>query len=106
MADIRWSHSEKRIARHVYEGALERELDGVVREFKTRAASIASPAEMWDLGPFLADRRREIDAKFDFRYSQLCTVFGWLLREGRIEERDLQGLGDEKLEIIRRIASI
>ena len=106
MLDVHWSHSEKQIARRVFESSLERELEGVIQEFKARVTAISSPADMWDLERFLSDKRREIDAKYDYRYSQLYSVFGRLLSEGRIDELSLQGLADAKLEIIRRIASL
>jgi len=59
---------------------------------------------MWSIQQFLATARRDIDFKYDYRYSQLDLVFGRLLREGRIGERDLQGLSEEKLACIRRVA--
>jgi len=36
---------------------------------------------MWDLEHHLTERRKEIDRKYDYRYSQLDLVFGRLLRE-------------------------
>lgn len=103
---IGWSPSEKGIARRVFDTALERELAEAIAEFKAKAAAIASPTDMWALEEFLSRRRREIDAKYDYRYSQLDIVFGKLLRERRIEERDLEGLSEERLSLIRRIASL
>ena len=94
------------IARRVFDVALQRELADAIAEFKARAAAVASPEEMWALEEFLSRRRREIDATYDYRYSQLVIVFGRLLRERRIEERDLEGLSEEKISTIRRIASL
>jgi hypothetical protein len=54
----------------------------------------------------LTQRRQEIDAKYDFRYSVLPLVFANLLREGRISEDDLRGLGEDKLEVTRVTASL
>jgi hypothetical protein len=42
--------------------------------------------------------------KYDYRYSQLISVFGRLIREGRLTEAHLEGLSQDKLEFIRRIA--
>jgi hypothetical protein len=36
--------------------------------------------------------------------SQLTLVFGILLREGRIEERELEGLSEDKLAHMRLVA--
>lgn len=106
MSTATWSHAEKRIARRVFEAALQRELADLMAEFKRRAADVQEPDDMWSVQEFLAAAGRDIDSKYDYRYSQLEIVFGRLLREGRIEERDLQGLAEDKLACIRRVASL
>ena len=60
---------------------------------------------MWDVEEYLREQRQEIDQIFDYRYSQLLLVFGRLIRSGELNERRLSGLSEEKLEIVRRIAS-
>ena len=105
MSSVNWSESEKRIARRVFKAALQRELAEVMTEFKQRAAAATEPQDMWSVEQFLATARGNIDSKYDYRYSQLDLVFGRLLREGRISEHDLQGLAEEKLARIHRIAS-
>ena len=58
-----------------------------------KAGQIKEPADLWDLEHYLTQRRKEIDRKYDYRYSQLDLVFGRLLREKWIAEEDLRGLG-------------
>ena len=99
-----WSEAEKKIVRRVFNAALQRELVQVMAEFKRRAASASDPEDMWSVQEYLAQARRQIDTKYDFRYSQLLIVFGRLLRESRIEEGDLAGLSDEKLGYVRSVA--
>ena len=41
------------------------------------------------------------DRKYDYRYSELDLGFGRLLRERRIHEEELRGLGEDKLRGIR-----
>lgn len=106
MSLTNWSALEKRIARRVFEAALKRELADIMAEFKRRAATAKEPEDMWSVEQFLATARRDIDSKYDYRYSQLELVFGRLLREGRIGEGDLQGLSEDKLAYIRRVASL
>ncbi|HEV2134853.1 MAG TPA: hypothetical protein VGR47_11510 [Terracidiphilus sp.] len=100
----KWSPAEKAVAHRVFEMALDKELEAVLREAKERASRANEASELWKLESWLGKRRREIDNKYDFRYSVLPIVFGGLLREGRIREEDLHGLGEEKLEAIRHIA--
>lgn len=49
------------------------------------AAAAQTPGDMWPVEHFLNQRRRELDAKYDYRYSQLIAVFGRLIREGLTE---------------------
>ena len=106
MPGTSWSQSEKRIARRVIEAALARELSEVLAEFKARAARAVDAEEMWALRDYLNHAQREIDGKYDYRYLQLEVVFGRLVRERRIEEHDLAGLAEDKLNTIRRVASL
>ena len=55
---------------------------------------------------YLTERRKEIDRKYDYRYSQLTHVFGRLLYEGRVSEEELRGLGEDKLKSIRSLAEL
>lgn len=99
-----WSKSEKAIARTAFDAALKRELQDVMQETKQRANQIKEPADVWELEHYLTERRKEINHKYDYRYSQLTHVFGKLLYEGRISEEDLNGLRDDKLKSIRSLA--
>ena len=106
MNDIKWSLAEKNLSRKVFEQALESELREVIAEFKAKAAATSAPEEMWNVRKFLDSRERDIQEKYDYRYSQLIFVFGRLIREGRLQEEQLAGLSEEKLTFIRRIASL
>jgi len=104
--DLKWSDSEKKIARRVFQAALSAELQETIADLKRRAAAVSAPKEMWELEDHLRRRRTEIDRKYDYRYSQLIFVFGSLLRDKRIGEADLAGLAQDKLEGIRRVATL
>ena len=52
----------------------------MMAKFKEKAARAEKPDDMWAIEEWLAHQRREIDTKYDFRYSQLVIVFGKLLR--------------------------
>lgn len=104
--DLKWSDSEKKITRKVFQAAVSAELEETIADFKRRAAEVSSPEEMWELEEYLRRRRTDIDRKYDYRYSQLIFVFGHLLRERRISEADLSGLSEDKLEGIRRVATL
>jgi len=99
-----WSKSEKAIARRAFDAALKRELQDVMRKTKQMANQIKEPADVWELEHYLTERRKEIDRKYDYRYSQLTQVFGRLLYEKRLGEEELAGLREDKLKSIRSFA--
>jgi hypothetical protein len=100
-----WSRSEKTVARAAFDAALKRELQEVMQEAKQMANQINEPADLWDLEHHLTQRRKEINRKYDYRYSQLTHVFGRLLHEQRLSEDELRGLQEDKLKLIRSFAT-
>ena len=99
-----WSKSEKVIARKAFDAALGRELLEVIREAKRMANQIQHSSELWDLEHYLTERRKQIDRKYDYRYSQLTDVFGRLLHERRVTEEELRGLQEDKMKLIHSFA--
>ena len=100
-----WSRSERAVARRAFDAALKRELHEVMQEAKEMANQINEPADLWDLEHHLTQRRKEIDRKYAYRYSELTHVFGRLLYERRLSEEELRGLQKDKLRSIRSFAS-
>lgn len=100
MYELKWSHAEKTIARRAFDKALGNELEAVIREAKSRADAIKDAPDLWDLESWLTERRREIDRRYDCRYSVLPLVFASLLRDGKLTEEDLNGLRQDKLDLI------
>jgi hypothetical protein len=105
MHDFKWSLSEKKIARRVFDTALAAELAEVMTGLKAMAAAAAEPDDMWSIEEYLSRKRQEIDEKFDYRYSQLPFVFARLLREDRIQMAQLAGLAQDKLAYFERFLS-
>ena len=100
-----WSKSEKAIARTAFDAALSRELHEVIQKTKQMANAIQESADLWGLEHYLTQRRKEIDRKYDYRYSQLTQVFGRLLYEKRLREEELRGLREDKLKLIGSLAN-
>ena len=103
-SDVTWSKSEKAIARKVFDAALKREIHELMREARQITAQIKQPSDLWDLQEYLTQRRKEIDRKYDYRYSHLTQVFGRLLYETRVSEEELRGFSEDKLKTIRSSA--
>ncbi|HYZ86607.1 MAG TPA: hypothetical protein VE621_19490 [Bryobacteraceae bacterium] len=106
MRDLKWSQSEKVVARRAFDRALNEELEEVIRQAKGMAAAVEEPSQLWELERWLGERRVEIDRKYDYRYSVLPIVLAKLVNDGRIGENDLQGLDPEKIRLILGIARL
>ncbi|MGC2194359.1 MAG: hypothetical protein WA628_06765 [Terriglobales bacterium] len=100
-----WSRSEKTVARAAFDAALGRELHELIQQAKKMASQIQQSSDLWDLEHHLTQRRKEIDRKYEYKYSQLTHVFGRLLHEQRLREEDLLGLQEDKLKLIRSFAT-
>lgn len=106
MHNLKWSPSEKAVARKAFDQALGREFESVFREVKKKASRLEQPSDLWKLERYLTECRKEIDSKYDYRYSVLPMVFARLVREGLLSKQDLHGLAEDKLEYVRRVATL
>ncbi len=96
-----WSPEEKKIARIAFEKAYKKEMSEIKNELENRIKNIDELQKVWSINDFLNKRRNEVDKKYDYRYSVLISVFVRLLSEGYIEEKDLAGLSEDKLDAIK-----
>lgn len=105
MRDFKWAEAEKKVARRAFDAALKKEYGALLKKLKELATKAEAPEDIWEIHNFLTEQRKTIDDKYDFRYSQLIMVFGRLVREGWIDDKDLDGLSEDKLNAIRLFAS-
>ena len=105
MRNLKWSSTEKAIARKAFDRALQQELDAAIQSTKQMATKIRQASELWELERYLTQRRKEIDRRYEYKYSSLLSIFGKLVGEGRLHTKDLQGLAEDKLAYIRREAT-
>ena len=101
MREMHWSPKEKKIARRAFDRALHQELEATIQEAKQMAQRIKEPDELWELERHLTQRRKEIDSKYEFKYSAVLLVLADLVREGRISLEELQGLAEDKRRCVR-----
>lgn len=95
-----WTKSQKKHARELFDLARDREYAALIEEINS--LHISSPEEVWILRERLNKKAREMDRKYDYRYSQLIWVFTQLLREGYLTKDELRVLGEEKMnEVIQ-----
>jgi len=79
-----WSKKEKDIARGAFGIALEREGLDLLSRLKEMMNTARNHEDVWKIHDFLTKSRKDIDQKYDYRYSVLIPVFGRLFREGWI----------------------
>ena len=104
--DLPWSKAEKQVARKAFEAAYERECRAVRAKVVQMLENKDDVHQIWQIHDYLSKERREIDRKYDYRYSQLDLVFGILLRDGWLTEAELSGLGQDKIQRIKAYASL
>lgn len=104
MREMKWSKTEKEVARRAFEGAYRKECRAIAAKIKEMATAASEPEDLWRIYDVLTKQRRQMDEKYDYRYSVLLFVFARLLKEGWIMETDLQELADDKIEAIRYLA--
>lgn len=103
---LNWTAAEKKIARKAFELAYRSECQAILEETRGRLASIKDATELWEWHDELGKKRRDLDGKYDYRYSQLIQVFGVLLAEGRLTMEQLAGLDAEKLSRIETMGLV
>ncbi len=103
--EMKWSNSEKKIARVAFDKAYQREMEKIKNTIYEKTARMKNDKDVWELHNYLSKRREEIDKKYDYRYSHLILVFSRLLSEDFLFEDDLSGLSEDKLEIIKKLSS-
>ena len=69
-------------------------------------ANAAAPSDLWRLRDYLSQERLKAGRLFDYRYSVLLEAFGVLLRDGWINEAELAGLEQDKIERIKLWANL
>lgn len=72
-----WTNSEKKIARRVFDAALQRELAEVMETLKAKATNAKEPGDLWDIEEFLTQSRHAIDKNTTsvIRSSSLCLAY-------------------------------
>ena len=76
------------------------------RQSRADAKKEHDPREVFRIHEYLAEQRRVVDRKYDYRYSVLIHVFATLLREGWLKEDELSGIGDEKARKVKERAMV
>jgi hypothetical protein len=104
MIEMEWSKQEKEIARWAFSVAYERECMATAINTRKMADGINGPSDLWQIHDYLTEKRKEMNQKYDYRYSILLLIFARLICEGWISEEDLMGLSDDKLKEIHRKA--
>jgi Photoprotection regulator fluorescence recovery protein len=106
MRDFTWSPSQKKAARAAFDIAILRELKATRQEVELMLQNSQDDRVIWRLHDYLSDKRREIDQKYDYRYSVLMLVFPRLVSEGWLKVEELAGIGSEKVEVINTLMEL
>jgi len=106
MHELLWSKREKQIARAAFEKALEREAAALVALVRVKALEITELDDIWRLEELLREKRRELERRYDYRYSVLLYVFADLILAGWLNPDELAGLADDKRARIEALVEL
>ena len=106
MNDIKWSKTEKTIARAAFDKAYEKECNQIICKIKEKVKKLSTPEELWELHDYLSEIEKEIGEKYDYRYSVLIMVFALLLKQDLLKIQDLESLSADKIDRIKILANI
>jgi hypothetical protein len=95
-----WTPAERKVARRAFRAAYTKQCATIAETAKRMLAPPTPPEEIWQLHNYLSRERKNVDLKYDYRYSVLISVFAQLLREGWLKMADLEGLDADKIEQI------
>ena len=104
MIEQNWSKKEKAIAKRAFENAYEKECKDLIKQIQKRASEAKEPLDIWRLHDFLRKRIKEIENKYDYRYSVLILVFARLMQEGWLTVDEIEDLSKDKISKIRYLA--
>ena len=93
--EVRWTATEKKVARRAFDRALDRYLSAITKEAKRMMANVADPSDLWQVEAYLTESRKTVDRLYQFRYSDLLQVFSILMRDEWLKEAELVGLQPE-----------
>ena len=94
--EVRWTATEKKVARRAFDRALDRHLSAITKEAKRMMANVADPSDLWQVEAYLTESRKTVDRLYQFRYSDLLQVFSILMRDEWLKEAELVGLQPER----------
>jgi hypothetical protein len=92
VSEMKWSKTEKEVARRAFDTAYRSECNSIAAKLKEMIEVASRPSDVWHIHDYLTEQSKLTDAKYDYRYSVIIFVFSRLLREGWINEDDLEGL--------------
>ena len=103
--EMKWTNEEKKVARKAFDKAYQREIDDIKSLLLNKVSKIKTDADIWAIEDFLLEKRKIVDSKYDYRYSQLIMVFSRLLSERYLREEDISELAEEKREVIKNLSN-
>lgn len=106
MNQVNWSKKEKTIARTAFDKAYEKECVQIIEKLKKKTLKLSGPGDIWELHDYLSEIRKEIDEKYDYRYSVLVLVFATLLKQQWLDIEDLEGLSADKIDRIKSLPNL
>ena len=82
MNDTKWTKKEKFIAREAFQKAYKKECMSIADNLKNMINEVSGPEDLWEVRNYLSKTLKNIERRYDFRYSVLILVFAQLMKDG------------------------
>ena len=102
--DKQWSPSEKKAARQIFDLAVANAQKDILKRHSNK--KISTVDGLWRYELEIREWSKEVQTVLQFTYSSLPLCFGLCLRKGWLNESNLTGLCDERIEQIKSIAAV
>jgi len=73
--EMKWTNNEKKIARTAFDKAYEKEMEEIKSLLLEKVSHMKADSDLWAIEEFLSEKRKVVDEKYGYRYSQLIVVF-------------------------------
>jgi hypothetical protein len=103
--EMNWTNEEKKVARKAFDNAYQREMDEIKSLLLNKVPFMKTNADLWAIEDSFSEKRKVVDSKYDYRYSQLIIVFSRLLSEGYLIEEDIAELNEDKRGLIKKLST-
>ena len=99
---MNWTKAEKELARELFQTIRKREFEKLTLDIQNKSSIIENENDIWNLREFLNEKEKEMDSKYDFRYSVLIDQFIFFINDSLLSLDEISSFSKEKKDKITK----